>query len=83
MRRDSESRQTWTGLRRGQHDQRTEPLAETEQGETQAVAWGRCDHRHGRDLASYIEKGVRFLSANYTPWLTSGAEGYLKNLGSR
>ena len=33
-------------------------------------------------VASYVEKGVRFLNVNYTPWLMSGAEGYLKNLGS-
>jgi 4-hydroxy-2-oxoheptanedioate aldolase len=33
-------------------------------------------------VAEYVEKGVRFLNVNYTPWLMSGAEGFLKNFAA-
>ena len=48
----------------------------------QIVAAGRVAGTIVTDatMASYIEKGVRFLNVNYTPWLMSGAEGYLKSL---
>jgi 4-hydroxy-2-oxoheptanedioate aldolase len=50
----------------------------------QIVAAGRVAGTIVTDatVASYVEKGVRFLNVNYTPWLMSGAEGFLKNLGS-
>jgi 4-hydroxy-2-oxoheptanedioate aldolase len=51
----------------------------------QIVAAGRVAGTIVTDAtaASYIEKGVRFLNVNYTPWLMSAAGAYLKNLGNR
>ena len=33
-------------------------------------------------VADYVEKGVRFLNVNYSPWLISGAEGFLQNFAA-
>jgi len=33
-------------------------------------------------VAEYVEKGVRFLNVNYTPWLKSGAEDFLQNFAA-
>jgi 4-hydroxy-2-oxoheptanedioate aldolase len=33
-------------------------------------------------VAEYVEKGVGFLNVNYTPWLLSGAEGFLQNFAA-
>ena len=33
-------------------------------------------------VAEYVEKGVGFLNVNYTPWLMSGAEGFLQNFAA-
>ena len=33
-------------------------------------------------VSEYVEKGVRFLNVNYTPWLMSGAKGFLQNFAA-
>ena len=50
----------------------------------QIVAAGRVAGALASDssVGSYVEKGARFISNSYAPWVKSGAEGYLKTLNA-
>ena len=50
----------------------------------QIVAAGRVAGALASDssVGSYVEKGARFISNSYDPWVKSGAEGYLKTLNA-
>ena len=41
-----------------------------------------ASRRAALPTASYVEKGARFISNSYAPWVKSGAEGYLKTLNA-